>query len=525
MPLPDERPRASVANLIGRFEQHNQKIIRRASSHSSDLNAKAAAPGSPSTAEPPRTFSKGPAPSWLKRKETEEKEKNKVENVDVPTADATRDNPEQAPSPPVQSPPIEPVEPNPQSLPSPPPEPAEEPKEENKATESNNAPIATKPTATRSAFVATKANTASKQSPTVNALKTSKSVSSLKPKAAVPSSFRAPAVPSVPPPLKPQHTGPSGSGSTIPPLRPQLTGGSTTSTPRRTVSTTFAPPRAKTPSAVSRPKTPSARAPKLPPPSTHLHAPTAASLARAKTPVSGAPREGPTTPSKKSTVSKSTTTSPTSKLSPVALGTSGTSKVGTKSPLSSTSSNRRLVSVPKAHAPKPQTGVLKKAPGTIVAKVKNLPMNDSSAAPQGGEVPDASKASNEMEVRHPEVVVQPATPTVNTYENVDKPAVSDAPEDPVPSKEEVSPEADVRPSEQTISPEVADEKSDSVAVAPEQPEEHKEEAAGTAHSADDEDDLDKMVSMLEAKPKGLVVSDSDEPKDFKAENVPEIADE
>ena len=304
MPLPDERPRASVANLIGRFERTAQ---RRASS--GEL-ATAAQFGSNKDPKSPLKE----APSWLKSKAKIEKDGETVERSRV---SAVQSN--------IVTTPI-PVEVKKVDDPLPQPQPTEQ-IDLSSPIEKPPSPVMTvKASVTPGARLKPSRSSItsppSAYQPTVDSppkLKTSKSVSGLKPRTNAPISYKAPNVPILPP-LKPQHTGSSiKSTSTL--QRAPVSSSSSASAIRRPVpsSTSTTPVRSKTPQT-SRPRTPSLRS-KTP---SALHAPTASSLARSKQPPA-------TTPTNTPSIKKpSTVRSP--------LGTSEQTKISTPSVQSTTAS-------------------------------------------------------------------------------------------------------------------------------------------------------------------------------------------
>lgn len=246
MPLPDERPRQSVANLIGRFEQQTKRQSISASparsssvvSHSTGDSAKEEAKEKRDW--PPRSttsYTTSPSSSWIRPQSSALKSPSSTPIstvVDAPVADAV-------------------AIPAPTQLPSP-------------EHSDPKSPLPSKPVP--------------KQSP-------------------APSSFKSP-----PKALTPKT---SLGGSISTPLKSQHTGQSTTSTPssvRKTVprtSTTTAA-RAKTPSRPSQPPRTTTPRAKTPNPSLRpgsgLFAPTAASLARARDAQGPAP-----VPKKKSVLS------------------------------------------------------------------------------------------------------------------------------------------------------------------------------------------------------------------------------
>lgn len=246
MPLPDERPRQSVANLIGRFEQQTKRQSISASparsssvvSHSTGDSAKEEVKEKRDW--PPRSassYTTSPSSSWIRPQSSALKSSSSTPMstaVDAPVADAV-------------------AIPAPTQLPSP-------------EHSDPKSPLPSKPVP--------------KQSP-------------------APSSFKSP-----PKGLTPKT---SLGGSTLTPLKPQHTGQSTTSTPSsvrktvpRTSITTAA--RAKTPSRPSQPPRTTTPRAKTPNPSVRpgsgLFAPTAASLARARDAQGPAP-----VPKKKSVLS------------------------------------------------------------------------------------------------------------------------------------------------------------------------------------------------------------------------------
>ncbi|CAA7267172.1 unnamed protein product [Cyclocybe aegerita] len=310
-PLPDERPRQSVANLIGRFETQTKRLSLSASSPSRSSSVVSHITGDSAREEikekrewPPKSVTnveKQPLPivpplssriPAALSTQISDQTRNVPDEPEVPlTAKALNASLRQ-----VQQEPNTFLENWRKDLPSSTTE--MEPAGAAPAASDSEKPssVATPTTASVQKFVspATPRTPAAKTPTTKSAAsKTSAPASS---RAPPPAASKTPAKPAI----KPSAPKLSSSVSTPQPLKPQHTGHSmaSTTTARKTVPKTPITPRAKTPAqAVSRSKTPtSVTRPKTP--SSGLFAPTAASLARSRNapvPVS--------TPVKKTTLS------------------------------------------------------------------------------------------------------------------------------------------------------------------------------------------------------------------------------
>lgn len=307
MPLPDERPRQSVANLIGRFETQTKRLSLTASSPSRSSSVVSHITGDSSKEEvkekrewPPKSVSGGdklPPSSFNSRHlppvlNTTSPPNVSVDDAEIPlTAKALSASQRQAQAEPnsflenwrkdVPAASAE-MEPEPTPIVT------EVPLEKAAGQATPTAASVQKfgaPTTPRTPASKTPAT----RPPASGSSRTS-AASSAKTPAKTPLKSPAPKqslTPSVSQPLRPQHTGQSVASST---------------TGRRPVTKTpTTPARAKTPSrpeAASRAKTPTSARPKTP--STGLFAPTAASLARSRNAAPQLP-----TPVKKATLSTS----------------------------------------------------------------------------------------------------------------------------------------------------------------------------------------------------------------------------
>ncbi|GLB40229.1 hypothetical protein LshimejAT787_0801000 [Lyophyllum shimeji] len=280
MPLPDERPRQSVANLIGRFENQVKRQPSsspgsvRSLSATSDISGDAAKVELKEKREwPPKSITTDGRPPPI-----------------VPSSSWTRSQSAAA-----------------GSLPSSKPDPAPS---STQADAPDDSALTPRPNSTTSIPDATKGGSVPQRQLSVGVTDPSPSPSNTpttaKPPAKTPA--KAPAVKpaSSTTPKTPAKTGARSSINNFTatqPLKPQLTGPASSSSLARKVvpkSTPVTPARAKTPSrtapSTSRPKTPQSTRSKTP--SSGLFAPTAASLARARN-----AQPPPPTPSKKATLS------------------------------------------------------------------------------------------------------------------------------------------------------------------------------------------------------------------------------
>lgn len=268
MPLPDERPRASVANLIGRFEQQTKRQSIAGTNGASRPSIVSAQNTGDSAKEEPKERDKREWPPRLVQddKPTPPLLSSPPSAKEIPQVVA---EPLPAPTPEVAT---EELVPEPQVPASPP-----------RTTASKRQSIVGTPS--KSSSTAPRTHTSPVKVPPAKELRKAPSAAKSPPTAPV----NLPA-----PTLKLQHTGQSTTSTTA----RRSVAKASVSTPSRPKTPSRAslgpskvqtPTRPKTPSTTSRPKTPS-----------HLFAPTAASLARAR----NAPDAKPT-PVKKATLSAS----------------------------------------------------------------------------------------------------------------------------------------------------------------------------------------------------------------------------
>ncbi|KAL0954829.1 hypothetical protein HGRIS_003774 [Hohenbuehelia grisea] len=282
MPLPDERPRASVANLIGRFEQQTKRQSLSSSTAGPNRSSSVASHNTGDSAKeelkekrewPPRD-DKPPPPivpssSWSRSLAAGSEVKVESKTSSPPPSRPATDQPSSTiPSAAEAAPP-----------------PATKP-----PAKAPSAPAPSTPSKASSAPSARSHASSAKTAPSKPAESTTKSPHS---------SIKSPpkSTSSLPhaTPLKAQHTGQSTTSTSTsrkPTTKPHVPVTPRAKTPSRP---SMGTPRLSTP---SRPKTPSSARPKTP--STGLFAPTAASLAKAR----NAPEPKPA-PVKKSTLSAS----------------------------------------------------------------------------------------------------------------------------------------------------------------------------------------------------------------------------
>jgi len=368
-PLPDERPRQSVANLIGRFETQTKRLSLTASSPSRSSSVVSHITGDSAKEDakekrewPPKSVTGGadrPPPSSFTTRHlppalsTQPIPTVVADDQEVPlTAKALNASQRR-----------EQVEPNSflenwrKDLPA---EPAEmEPVPTPSSAEAPPEEAAGQATPT----VASVQKMGASTTPRTPASKTSASkvpagrpsaASSSKPPLKTPiksSAPKQPVTPSIAQPLRPQHTGQSVASSAA--ARKPITKPPTT------------PARAKTPASAARAKTPTSARPKTP--STGLFAPTAASLARARNAQPQLP-----TPVKKATLSSSSMdrlSKPTAaSLSKARDAPAATiSKPTTSKPRTPAVSPRASAVKPKTSAPSSPSKVKKTAPGPRAA--------------------------------------------------------------------------------------------------------------------------------------------------------------
>ncbi|KIJ66748.1 hypothetical protein HYDPIDRAFT_26174 [Hydnomerulius pinastri MD-312] len=283
LPLPDERPRQSVANLIGRFEQQGKR----------QTNASSSAAASPSATVVPRSSSVSSQIAGDSAKE-EAKEKREWPPKSNPVASAAaahgadiKASPELTPSTSASSsssthkdPPL-----------SPQPSPAEPPAAAD--MEPTPTPTPASPESAKSPPPKSKMSTPGKSTPTPG----TRRAPIMSPTKSRPSTAKTSLAHTKSPPPTRASLPPSAAQ----PLRPQHTGQSVVSNPSSTRTSTGRTAAPKTaPSTPSRPKTPATHASRPKTPSTGLFAPTAASLARSR---NAAPPAPP--PVKKATLSSS----------------------------------------------------------------------------------------------------------------------------------------------------------------------------------------------------------------------------
>lgn len=406
-PLPDERPRQSVANLIGRFEKQKSAsaapvavfppVFQRTSSVASHHTGDSAIEEIKEKREwPPKRVVDASSTTASPPTLNPEKEPN-VEPSSIPSpSDKEPPSPKDppAPEPPVEAAPV-PLPKADLSPPVPPPT-----KSAPTKTAAPRTPISTKFSTSRPSI---------------------KSPSSTPQKSAAGASASAT-------PLKPQHTGQSASSTRTPAPKASTVAKSSAATPPARVKTpvrTKTPIiRVKSPPSTARPKTPSTVRPKTP--SSGLYAPTAASLARSKNAptrlVEEKPKRRITTDLSKPTAASA---------SKVRTSVATPSKV-TKPSMAKPGPPRSAISIGKTTA-KPVSRVAVGKAGTTATRVKNE--GPAAAHPAG--------ATTVSEVSHDNIDIATLGDTTNSHEVTEEVAeepVSDTENNQVESYDNDSPE-------------------------------------------------------------------------------------
>ncbi|KAL0573405.1 hypothetical protein V5O48_008553 [Marasmius crinis-equi] len=299
VPLPDERPRASVANLIGRFEQQVKKnpqssnpivIPGRSTSVASDITGDSAKEAIKERREwPPKAVSSSAEPPAPIKATPFSTKPGPFVAPEPPSSENKPDAPvAREPSPPASSPPI--AEPS---------EPAVKAEDPQKKKGEESAAAGEQPHAPEKAPKAQTTKGAKSAPPSAFRTPT---------KAPVKATPRSVSNASSTPALRPQHTGPSATStsSTRKSVTPR-TAPNTPSRPKTSSGTPSSSLRARTPVSSSRSKTPTpsktpaaATVPLRSKTPSNLFAPTAASLARSR----NASAET-NTPARKATLSSS----------------------------------------------------------------------------------------------------------------------------------------------------------------------------------------------------------------------------